>query len=377
MKPLIAPHLAELRPYTPGRSIEEVERELGVLDVIKLASNESPFGPSPRAVEAMAKALNESHRYPDDAPALRAALAAKHSVPPELIVIGAGATDLIELCVRTFTSPGQHSVVSSCSFLAYKVFLRAAAVNITFAPVRDYAIDLDAIAAAVREDTRLIFIPNPNNPTGSVFGADALDRFISRIPPDVVLVLDDAYVDYHDSPDRPEDLAVMRRRERTVVLHSFSKVHGLAGMRVGYAMSNPALVDALRRVQRPFPVSCAAIAGALAALDDREYVTRVVDQNRRGRLWLAAALRDLGLAPLPTQTNFVTIPLAGEAEAVQITAAMLQRGVIIRHLDAFEMPSAVRISVGTDEDNQRAISALAEVLKERGMRKASGIAAGA
>ncbi|MBI2840470.1 MAG: histidinol-phosphate transaminase [Acidobacteria bacterium] len=363
MRPLTAPHVSALRPYSPGRSIEQVKRELGIAEVIKLASNESPFGPSPLAVEAMARALCEAHRYPDDARELREELASRLAVPPERILTGAGATDLIELCVRTFTSPGEHAVVSACSFLAYGLFLRAAAVDVTFAPVRDFAIDLDAIASAVREDTRLIFIPNPNNPTGSSFGAAALDRFVARLPPDVVLVLDDAYVDYHDIKDNPDTLAIVRRRERTVVLRSFSKAHGLAGMRVGYAITTPPLIDALQRVQRPFAVSGVAIAGALAALGDHEHVERVVTQNRIGRAYLTSALRELGLAPLESQTNFVTVPLASEADAADIAEGLLRRGVIIRPLAAFGMPRAVRISVGTKEQNQQAIAALADLLR--------------
>ncbi|MEW6363352.1 MAG: histidinol-phosphate transaminase [Acidobacteriota bacterium] len=363
MRPLTAPHLLELKPYIPGRSIDQVKREIGIEEVIKLASNECPFGPSPLAVEAMTRALREAHLYPDDSPELREALGARLSVPSEQILAGAGATDLIELCVRTFILPGQHAVVSACSFLAYTLFLKAAAADVTFAPARNFAIDLEAMAAAVREDTRLIFIPNPNNPTGSAFSTGELDRFVASLPPDTVLVLDDAYVDYHDSPDKPDSLSILRRRERTVVLRSFSKVHGLAGMRVGYAISSLPVIEALSRVQRPFSVTRVAVEGALAALDDHEHVRRVIDQTLRGRVWLSQALHEIGFSPLPTQTNFVTIPLASEADAAALAEDLLCRGVIIRPLAAFEMPSAVRITVGTAEQNQRVIAAVAESLE--------------
>jgi histidinol-phosphate aminotransferase len=364
MRPLVSATVKNLPPYQPGRSIEAVRRELGNLEIIKLASNESPFGPSPKALEAMRKGLDQVFRYPDDGAALREALGSKLDVRADQFVLGAGATDLIELCVRTFGTPGGHAVVSQGSFIAYQLFLRSGGMTYTEAPLKNWAIDLDAVAAAVTPETQLIFLPNPNNPTGSAFGRDELDRFLAKLADHVVLVLDDAYKDYHDAPDVPDALAVMKRRPRTVVLQSFSKVHGLAGMRVGYAIASDELVSCLMRVHRPFAVARLALDAAYAALFDHEHVERTIEGTRRGRKFLQGGLQELGFQVLPTQTNFVTFNVGTEAAANQVTAGLLRQGFIVRPLAVFGLPTFVRISVGTEPELKMVLKALGTLVRD-------------
>jgi len=364
MRPLVSATLAKLPKYVPGKSIEAVKRELGLAEIVKLASNESPFGPSPRAVEAMRRSMGEIHRYPDDGRELRDALGERLGVTADQLILGAGATDLIELCVRTFATPDGHAVFSNGSFVAYKLFLLGNGVPFTETPLAKWDVDLDAIAAAATDKTQLAFIANPNNPTGTRFGRAQLERFLAKLPEHVVLVLDDAYKDYDDSPDRPDSVSYLAKRPRTVVLQSFSKVHGLAGMRVGYGIANPELIGAMSQVHRPFPVARLALDGARAALDDHEHFQRTVEGTRKGRVVLTAGLKELGFTVLPTQTNFVTLELASQAAATALTDRLLHLGFIIRPLASFGMPSHARISVGNEAELSRVMAALQRVLKD-------------
>lgn len=362
MRPLVSDIVARLPSYVPGRSIEAVRRELGLQRIIKLASNESPFGPSPKAMAAMRLTLDQASRYPDEGLALREALSARLGWDAEQIVLGAGATDLIELCVRTFGTSEGHALVSQGSFVAYKLFLLASGVPFTETPLKDWSIDLDALADSARPNTQLLFLPNPNNPTGSRFDQKTFERFLRKLPPDVVLVLDDAYRDYNDAPI--DTVAAIRSRPRTVVLQSFSKVHGLAGMRVGYALSSDELTCALRRVQRPFSVSRVALEGALAALDDEEHFRRTVEGTRGARVRVTKILGEMGFQALPSHTNFVTLVLPSEEAAARFTHLLLQRGCIIRHLASFGLPCCVRISMGAEEELDSALAAVAAIVRE-------------
>ncbi len=364
MRALVPPVLLDLPRYQAGRSIEAVMRQFGLDEVIKLASNENPFGPSPLAVEAMRAALGQVYRYPDDGQALRETLGDALKVSSEHIVLGAGATDLIELCVRTFASSDGHAVISQGSFVGYWLFLRAAGVPTTATALRDHSIDLEAILAAVGPQTQLIFLPNPNNPTGSSIGSAEMEQFVSRLPEDVVLVLDDAYKDYHDRPDAPDSLALLRSRPRTLVLQSFSKAHGLAGMRVGYAIASEELVACLQRVHRPFAVSRLALEGALAALHDHEHLQRTVEGTALGRRLLTEGLQELGFSPLPSQANFVTFRLAGEQAVTTLTERLLSRGFIVRPLGPFGLSDHIRVSVAREGDLKRFLANLGGLLRE-------------
>lgn len=364
-RPLVTSRVQKVPIYQPSRSMEELRRTLGIAEIIKLGSNESPFGPSPLALEAMRHVLAETHRYPDGY-ALCQQLAQTLCVQPEQVVLGAGSTDLIELCIRTFATTEGHAVFSAGSFVAYRLFLLAASVPFTETPLADWEIDLDAMAGATRPDTQLIFLANPNNPTGSRFGATALERLIGRIHDDVVLVLDDAYADYidpRDAPDAPDTLAVLRRRPRTVVLRTFSKAHGLAGLRVGYAVTSGELASAMRRLHRPFPVDRVGLAGAQAALGDQDHLARTREANRNGRAQLLEGMRALGLEVLPSHANFVTAALPSQERAAELTRALWERGIIVRHLDSFGLPRCVRVTVGTEEENAKLLSQLGALVR--------------
>ncbi len=349
-----------LPAYQPGRSIEEVSRDFGVAEVIKLASNENPFGPSPKAVEAMAKALTTVARYPDDgALALRTELATRHGVEPGQVVLGAGGTDLIELAVRTFTTPADHAVVSSGSFVAYRLFLMSNSVPFTEVPLRGDAIDLPGIAAAVRPETRLIFLPNPNNPTGTVFTKGELADFLASIPDTVLVVLDDAYADYCDpEDDLPDTLEVLRRRPLTLVLRSFSKAYGLAGMRLGYGVSMPEVVTYLQKVRRPFAVNRLAIEGGRAALGDTAHLERTLRLTKLGRAYLFRELAALGYRPVKSHANFVMADLGSEDAVGTLCRSLLERGLIVRPLAAFGLPGGVRFTVGTERENEALVATL-------------------
>jgi len=346
--------IKSIRPYSPGRSAP-----------LKLASNENPLGPSPRAVEAAVAALRSAHRYPDGAATeLKAALAERCGVSPEQLVLGAGSTDLIELCVRTFATPQEHAVISAGSFIAYRLFLLSAGIPFTETPLAGMAIDLEAMAAAVRPETKLVFIPNPNNPTGSRFGAAALTRFLGQLGSQVVLVLDDAYLDFNEGPDVPDTLGVLRARGRTVVLRSFSKVYGLAGLRLGFAVSSLPLAQALQRVHRPFAVSRVAVDAGRAALLDEEHLQRTVTLTAAGRRQLTDALQELGLEVLPSHANFVTMNLGAERVVDALSESLLRQGLIVRPLAAFGLPAHLRVSVGTERENGVVVDAIARQVRE-------------
>ena len=362
MKPKPHPHLLDLEPYKPGRPIEEVERELGLTDTIKLASNENPLGPSPRAVAALRAAAERVHFYPEGgAPELVAKLADKLGVDPAMIALGNGSNELIELIARGFAGADDEIVMSADAFLVYKLVAQALRARAVTVPPRDGHHDLDAIAAAVGPRTRIVFLANPNNPTGTIFRRREWERFIAKLPPSVVVVVDQAYCEYVDDESYPVLLDELGSRPALVLLRTFSKIYGLAGLRIGYALGDPEVIAIVARLRQPFNVNSLAQVAALAALDDDEHVERSRRVNTEIRLALAKGLSALGLSHLPSQANFVLVDV-GDGAAV--TAAMLRRGVIVRPMDAYGMPSKIRITCGTAEQNERALAALAEALVE-------------
>ncbi|MFQ5694917.1 MAG: pyridoxal phosphate-dependent aminotransferase, partial [Terriglobia bacterium] len=287
---LIPSYIAGVRPYVPGKPVEEVERELG-LTAIKLASNENPLGPSPKALEAMAKCLAQSHRYPDAGGFyLREKLAGRHNVGMNNIVLGAGSTELIQLISHVCFSPGRTGLTSEGSFVMFPMSVRVAGGEPVQVPLKNYAFDLAALAAAIDDRVRVVYLANPNNPTGTLFSADAFGRFLARVPPDVLVVLDEAYCDYLERPDYSRSLEAVRASRYLISLRTFSKVHGLAGLRIGYGVGHPEVIAALDRVRSPFNVSALAQAAARAALDDSEHVQRSLASNRCG---LALLQREL------------------------------------------------------------------------------------
>jgi histidinol-phosphate aminotransferase len=359
MSSLVTPSIAQLRPYEAGKPIEEVARELGIEDAVKLASNENPLGPSPRAVEAMRGALGEVHRYPDaNAYALRERLARELSVTMPEILQGNGSNELLDLLVRTFATPAHHVVFGEPSFVVYRMAAMAHGVPFTAVPLANDVHDLDAMARAITDETRIVFIANPNNPTGTYVGRTALERFIREAPPDVIVAVDEAYAEYADAPDYQTALALRGLRERLVVLRTFSKIYGLAALRVGYAVGPAELIDYMNRVRAPFNVSSLAQVAALAALDDPGHVERSRALNRAERSRLTSELEGLGLRVTPSQANFVYVRVARPARALY--EALLRKGVIVRAFGG--LPNELRVTVGTQMENDRLVRALREVL---------------
>ncbi|HVU03644.1 MAG TPA: histidinol-phosphate transaminase [Polyangiaceae bacterium] len=359
MKSLVTETIAALRPYEAGKPIEELERELGISHAVKLASNENPLGPSPKALAALGAALGELHRYPDaSAYRLREGLAAHLGVRMEEVIQGNGSNELLELCVRTFTTPKDHVVFGDPAFVVYQLAAMAHGVPFTAVKLRDGVHDLEAMAAAVTEKTKLVFVANPNNPTGTYVTKAAMERFLRTIPPEVVVAVDEAYFEYADAPDYPNCLQYRNLRERLVVLRTFSKIYGLAALRVGYAVAPPEIVDYMNRVRAPFNVSTPGQAAALAALADAEHVEKSRSSNRAERDRLSTEFAALGLAVVPSQANFVYVD--AKRPARPIYDALLRKGVIVRPFGA--LPTGLRITVGTAAENDRLLAALREVL---------------
>jgi histidinol-phosphate aminotransferase len=359
MSKLVTDTIEILRPYEAGKPIEELARELGVTDAVKLASNENPRGPSPRALEAMRSALGSVNRYPDaGAYRLRERLAAVHGVRMEEVIQGAGSNELIDLLVRTFTTPAKHMVFAEPSFVCYKISALAQGTPFTAVPLKAQTHDLAAMADAVRPNTALIFIANPNNPTGTYVPRGELEAFLRDVPPEVIVAVDEAYFEYADAADYPDTLALRGLRERLVVLRTFSKIHALAALRVGYGIGPLPIIDYMNRVRAPFNCSSLAQEAAIASLEDGAHVASSREINGRERARLAARLSELGAEVAPSQANFVFANFPRSAS--ELYEALLRKGVIVR---AFApLPRSLRITVGTKEENTRLLAALQEVL---------------
>jgi histidinol-phosphate aminotransferase len=359
MAPLVIPSIESLVPYEGGKPIEELARELGVENAVKLASNENAIGPSPLAVEAARAMLGGANRYPDGACyRLRERIAAHHRIGANEVLPGAGSNELLDLVVRTFTTPEHHVVFGEPAFIVYRIASLAGGVPFTAVPLRDGVHDLPAMAAAVTPKTRVLFVANPNNPTGTHVGRAAVERLLREVPEEVIIVMDEAYFEYADAPDYPNSLELRGLRERLVVMRTFSKVYGLAALRVGYAVAPPAIIDYMNRVRAPFNVTMPAQAAATAALDDRAHVEKSVTLNRRERARVSAGLERLGLSALPSQTNFVLTDVGRPARPVY--DALLRRGVIVRPFG--NLPTSLRVTFGLPEENDRFLSSLREVL---------------
>jgi len=366
---LVPPYIRELAPYVPGKPIEEVERELN-MHAIKLASNENPLGASPLAIAAAQKALAASNRYPDGSGFyLREALAKKHGIPVESIILGGGSTELIDLSARIALVPGDCGVTSYGSFPLYYIAIRATGASFLDVPMRDYQFDLEAIARDLPEETKLIFLANPNNPTGTMFSADNLDTFLSRVPEHILVVLDEAYYDYVDDPNYSRSIDVVRGGRNLIVLRTFSKVYGLAGLRIGYGIGPAALLAEMNKIRGPFNTSGVAQAAASAALDDTEHVRRSVESNRAGLAQLASGLHSLKIKFVPSVANFLLVIFGTDTEP--LVEELLKHGVIVRPMRWMGFPMALRVTVGTHEENEKFLRALAEVRASLPLRSAA------
>ena len=360
LEELIPDYIQGLPAYVPGRPIEEVEQELKI-HAVKLASNENPLGPSPRAMEAARRALGEANWYPDGGSKhLRQVLAARHSVLPEEVFVGLGSSEVIDLASRALLRPGLEGITSQGSFTLFAIAIRATGGELIQTPMKNFTFDLDAIAAAVTPQTRIIYIANPNNPTGTAFGAARFSAFLKTIPGDVLVVLDEAYREYAERPDLPNSLELFKQYNNILTLRTFSKVYGLAGLRIGYGIGHPTLVAEMNKLRTPFNVTSVGQTAALAALDDTEHVRRSVEMNHTERCRLFDALRKLGLSPVPSETNFLFIPVGPNAKS--LSDELLREGVIVRPLAWMGFPEAIRISIGNPAENTKLLAALARTL---------------
>jgi histidinol-phosphate aminotransferase len=352
----------QLTPYTPGKPIEEVQREFGLTDVVKLASNENPLGPSPRAVEAIRNAATGVALYPDnDCYHLRRALAAKLGFPPGQILLGHGSDELIHNIGLAFVSPGDEVMMCTGPFSQYEFTAKLMDATPVFVPMVEFRYDTREMARRLTPKTKVIFIGNPNNPTGTIVTRSELAELLKAIPDTTVLVMDEAYYEYVDSPDYPDSLGLLREGRRVIVLRTFSKTYALAGLRIGYGATTPELADALERVREPFNVSSVAQAAALASLEDGDQVQRTVRLNVDSKQYLHREFERLGLRYTRSYANFVWVDLGRDCRPV--FTELLKRGVIVRTGDIFGAPTHIRVTTGTPEQNQRFVDALEGVLR--------------
>ncbi|QEW05688.1 histidinol-phosphate transaminase [Nitrincola iocasae] len=355
------PGVQALQPYQAGKPAEELERELGIRDIVKLASNENPLGPSSAAISAVQSVLSGLTRYPDsNGYYLKQALSQRFNLAANQLTLGNGSNDLLELVARAFLREGVEAVYSEYAFIVYPLVVKACGATGVRVPARDYGHDLDAMADAVTANTRVIFIANPNNPTGTCLTSQAFKRFMARIPEQVLVVLDEAYSEYTDQADTPDGLALTATYNNLIVTRTFSKAYGLAALRVGFAVANPVVTDLLNRVRQPFNVSSVAQAAAMAALADREYLARTVSLNRQGLKQMQAGLVALEVSYIPSVANFITIDC--EQDALLVYQALLEQGVIVRPLGVYAMPQHLRVTLGTETENQRFLDALKKVI---------------
>jgi len=350
-----------LKPYVPGKPVEELERQYGVTNAIKLASNENPLGASPKALAAIRDNLTQLERYPDDgAYTLKNLLAKQHGVQPEQITLGNGSSNLLELAARVFVAPGQEVVFAQYSFLLYPIIVQAIGATSVVVAAKNYGHDLDAMRAAINANTKLVFIANPNNPTGTWLTRAALEKFFASVPAHVMIVMDEAYFEFGNAlglDDYADAMSWLDKNPNVIVTRTFSKAFGLAGLRVGYAVSHPEVADLLSRVRAPFNVNSLALVAAQAALGDHAHLSNTQDVNKKGLAQLTSGLTQPGFAVIPSAANFVCVDV--KANAAHVYEGLLREGVIVRPVAG--LAQHLRITVGRPEENLRVIAALSKV----------------
>lgn len=357
-------YILAIDPYKPGKPLAELEREFGVRNSIKLASNENPLGPSPKAIQAIHACLQSLHRYPEGSGyALVAKLAHKLGLTPENIVLGNGSDEIIGMLTRAMLKPEDEAILPQPSFLMYEIMVRSVGAVPVFVPLDDsLGIDLDAMARRVTPATRMIFLCNPNNPTGTIFSADTFEKFLDQLPPEMIVVMDEAYIEFVTDPQCARGIDYLDADRAVVTLRTFSKAYGLAGLRIGYGVMSTALSGFLHRIRQPFNASSPAQAGAVAALDDDAFLLKTIGLVHAGLGYLARSLDRLGIEYFPTQSNFFLIDVQRDAD--DVFEKMLAEGVIVRSMTAYGYPHYIRINVGLPEENERFVKALAKVLEK-------------
>jgi histidinol-phosphate aminotransferase len=355
--PLVPPYIEALRPYEAGRSIEEVQRTYSLSYISKLASNENPLGPSPLALDAMSRCMSGLNYYPNSGLDLRRVLAEKYETKVENVIAGSGSESIISNIIRTFLGDEDEVLTTEAAFAGFQVLAKSRGVAYRTVPYRDWHYDLTALAAAINDRTKIIYLANPNNPTGTIFSKHEFDAFYSHVPERVLIILDEAYFEYaKDTPRYPDSMHY--RYDNVITLRTFSKVYGLAGVRIGYGFAHERLIGNLLKVKLPFEPSTLAQAAGIGALADREFLHKSLELNARGLRYLTTSLREIGLTVVPSEANFLMIVLPSPEHAARLTNDLLQQGIIIRPLAGFGLPNCVRISTGTAEDNQRCVQAI-------------------
>lgn len=359
---LATPGVAGLQPYYPGKPIEELERELGLKDIVKLASNENPLGPGALARKAITTVMNLA-RYPDgNGYKLKQALSTYHGIDTEQITLGNGSSDVLELVARAFVTPEHQVVFSKYAFAIYPLVTRAIGADAVVVPTLEWGHDLVAMGKAVTERTRLMFVANPNNPTGTWTDRDSLRNLLESVPEDMIIVIDEAYYDYVTAPDYASCIEWLDEFPNMVVTRTFSKAFGLAGLRIGYAISHPDVANLLNRVRQPFNINSMALVAAEAALGDREHIEKSIEVNTAGMRQLELAFDSMGLHYITSQGNFICVDM--QQPGMEIYNRLLQEGVIVRPIGNYDMPNHIRITVGLEDENRKLVSALSRILSE-------------
>jgi histidinol-phosphate aminotransferase len=354
-------NILDIQPYKPGRPLEEVQRELGIEQVIKLASNENPLGPSPVTLKAIESVIAGISLYPDgSAHCLKEALAMKLNVSPLNLFVGNGSNEIITIIMETFLNPGEDVIIADPSFAIFPIAVRIGNGRSVLVPLRDFKHDLQAMADAITNRTKLIVISNPNNPTGTYVTRAELEDFWPRVPPKILIVFDEAYYEYVQAEDYPQTISYVREGRHAIILRTFSKIYGLAGLRIGYGIAIPQIINLMNKVRQPFNVNSIAQVAAQFALEDDMHVQSSIKTNNEGKRYLYRELERLRLSYVPTSANFVLINL--KCEAAKILERLLRKGIIVRSMEGYKLPHYIRVTVGTQEQNERLIGALEEAL---------------
>ena len=350
-------YITVIQPYVPGKPIEELERELGVSNSIKLASNENPLGPSPEALKAIRDSFSDLNRYPDGAGYyLKNALSEMLSISPDELILGNGSNELLDIVARTYLQAGDEAVMASPSFVVYGMAVQSVGGRSLQVPLKDYRHDLEAMADAITPRTKMVFIANPNNPTGTINTKDEFDTLLEKITDDMLVVVDEAYYEYVSAPDYADSMKHFRAGRNILILRTFSKIYGLAGLRIGYGIARKEILTDMNRLREPFNTNSLAQRAALAALNDKAHVTNSRKTNDKGREYLYQQLTALGISYVPTEANFIYIPIS---DSIAVNNSLMKKGVIIRPMG----PKAIRVTIGLPEENKRFIEALTAVIR--------------
>ncbi|OCL26065.1 histidinol-phosphate transaminase [Orenia metallireducens] len=360
-KIVVRKEIMDIKPYVPGKPIDEVKRELGLKEVIKLASNENPLGPSPMAIDKMKEAITKVNIYPDgNVHNLREKLSKSLGIEASQLIFGNGSDELLVLLAQAFIKPDDEVVMADITFSEYEFATKIMGGKIIEVPLKNNTHDLEAMLAAVTDKTKMVFICNPNNPTGTIVGRREVEGFLAKVPEDVIVVFDEAYYEYVDNSDYPQTINYLNDYDNVIILRTFSKIYGLGGLRLGYGISSSKLISYIDRVRQPFNINSIAQVAAEASLDDQDHVSKSLEYNRQGKEYLYQEFERLGLEYVPTETNFILIDLGRSNQ--EVFQKMLKKGIIIRSLASYGYETEARVTIGLPEENKKMIKALEEVL---------------